>query len=381
MFTLVIEGWRAYPQSHSIIAQFHSLELLKRPDIRLRFVEAAQPPGGFLRVGAWKPAQGLLPAEAEAALAAIPAPQFGEAIDATLRLAFPVDFSPAEQGRTFAFAVAEGRRLHDYMIAGNLSLAQALEGGTTVITPSEFSRRNLIATGAQPSQVAVVPHGADPQIFHPVPEDERLSLRRARQIRDDEFVFLNVSALYRRKGTPFLLKAFAAISARYPEAVLLLKGIDAVYTSKAAVLEILESFPAHERDRIAKKIRYRGGSLPSPSMADLYRCADTFVSAYQLEGFNMPVLEAIACGLPVICTAGGPTDEFTQDEFAWRIDGRLEDDWLVPDVDHLVHLMEKSIHDRDWRTRTTVAGPAFVAQNHTWAKTTDKLLDVMRGSA
>src|SRR6478736_5447240 len=138
MLTLVVEGWRYYAQSHSIVNQFQCLELLKRGDVRLFHVEAPQPPPGFLKVGSWKAAKGLLPAASEQALAAIPEPPAGLVPDATFRLAFPFDFSPALHGRTFVFAVAEGKRLHQYMIAGKRPLPDALGDGVTVITPSGF---------------------------------------------------------------------------------------------------------------------------------------------------------------------------------------------------------------------------------------------------
>jgi hypothetical protein len=51
----------------------------------------------------------------------------------------------------------------------------------------------------------------------------------------------------------------------------------------------------------------------------LYTACNCFVLPYRGEGFGLPVLEAMACSLPVIVTAGGATDDFVSDEFAWRI--------------------------------------------------------------
>ena len=92
-------------------------------------------------------------------------------------------------------------------------------------------------------------------------------------------------------------------------------------------------------------------------MAALYRACDVLVHPYRGEGFAMPVLEAMACGLPAIVTAGGPTDEFLPDDAGWRIDARqvwfAEDridtletrgrPWLLePDRAHLVALLRQA---------------------------------------
>ena len=78
--------------------------------------------------------------------------------------------------------------------------------------------------------------------------------------------------------------------------------------------------------------------------------ADCYVSPYRAEGFNLPVLEAIACGTPVIVTEGGATDDFCPDGVAYRIPGeaRATDDlssgfagkYIEPDFDTLVGLMD-----------------------------------------
>ena len=384
MFTLVVEAWRSYAQSHSIVNQFQCLELLKRGDVRLFHAEAPHPPPGFLKVGSWKAARGLLPAASEAALAAIPEPPVGLVPDATFRVAIPYDFSPAPHGRTFVYAVAEGKRLNQYMVAGNRSLPEAVGADVTVITPSNFSRARLLASGVPAHRAVVVPHGVDTQIFRPSDDAGRMAQRRKRGFAADDFVFLNVGALYKWKGIPSLLRAFAAVAARHENARLVLKGIDSVYGSRAAVAAMMAELSAAERLATEGKISYRGGELSYSDLADLYRSADVLVSPYQLEGFNLPVLEAVACGLPVICTAGGPTDDFTRDGFAWRIDSDLVvldggSERLMPDPDHLVHLMEKALEDRSFRSRAMATGPAFAAENYAWDKVTDRLVDVLRG--
>jgi glycosyltransferase involved in cell wall biosynthesis len=382
VLTVAVEGWRSIAQSLSIVNQFQCLALLKRSDVRLFHRDAPQPPSGFLRVGSWRTARNLHEADVENALARIPAPPADARIDATYRIAFPFDLSRSARGRTFVFAVAEGKRLNSYMIAGGRPLRESLSDEVTLITPSNHSRERLIASGAAPPRVKLVPHGADPRVFHPVTDQDRQRLRASYGWATDEFVFLHVGALYEWKGTPILLKAFAAVAARNPRVRLILKGIDAVYASRASVANAMEGLGAGERAHVAKRVSYYGQTLSYEGLARLYQSADLLVSPYSLEGFNMPVLEAIACGLPVTCTQGGPTDDFVRDAFAWRIRSQWisvgTSERLLPDLDHLIHLMEKAIEDRDFRTRAAAAGPPFVEANYTWERVIERLIDVFK---
>ena len=113
------------------------------------------------------------------------------------------------------------------------------------------------------------------------------------------------------------------------------------------------------------------------------RAADCYVAPYFAEGFNMPVLECAACGTPVVCTAGGPTDEFTDPSSTWRIRSTpvgarlhagLIGDALKPDLEHLIELMRTAIGDRANARRMGAAAAAHVARSYTWDLVTDRLV-------
>ena len=117
-------------------------------------------------------------------------------------------------------------------------------------------------------------------------------------------------------------------------------------------------------------------------MALLYQAADIYVSPYRAEGFNIPVLEAMACGIAVICTAGGPTDDFVNEASCRKIQskklpftvGDEELSLLQPDVEHLIDLMISAIEDDSWRRRAADAGPLHVRTYYTWKIAVDMLV-------
>ncbi len=87
--------------------------------------------------------------------------------------------------------------------------------------------------------------------------------------------------------------------------------------------------------------------LTDDDVVRLYRSCDALAFPYRGEGFGLPMLEALACGLPVIATAGGAADAFLDDDVAYRIPARRvpltgvmrgeelagEGWWLEPDAD------------------------------------------------
>jgi glycosyltransferase involved in cell wall biosynthesis len=229
--------------------------------------------------------------------------------------------------------------------------------------------------------VLIVPHGVDIDTFHPMPS-LRSHIRSRVPVADSDFVFLSVGAMTGNKGMDLLLCAFAEVCRQFPHARLVLKGMDTLYKSKELFLKNLQTVSAQDQQRVMERIMYFGKSFPHGKMAMLYQAADAYVSPYRAEGFNMPVLEAAACGIPIICTRGGATDDFVTDAFARRIESeklssRYKDQELTrvePNVEHLIALMNSAIEDHSWRKQAAEAGPLHVRANYTWDRVVDMLV-------
>ncbi len=378
---LIIEGWRFLSQSYAIVNQFQLLEMQRRSHLSLYHREMPY-------LCDWQPLTGLLSPQQEQQLRSIPEPQPGQKADAVLRMHMPFDFSPAPAQKLGIFGLTEHGLVQQEMLQlmGVSSLQQVHENSESlIITSSAWSRLGFINSGAVPERVVVVPLGVDTEICQPLAEPDRKALRQAFGW-DDAFIFLNVSAMNNRKGICPLLKAFAAVIERYPQARLVLKGSESTYSSQSSIQhEIATILTDREAAQVIDRIAYIGDEYSFAQIAKLYQAADAYISPYLAEGFNLPVLEAIACGLPVICTAGGPTDDFTRSEFAWRIQSQKEtmningeDRWIFrPDLNHCIELMQQAIKQHKFRAIARQSGPAFVGEHYTWQRVVDRLLKVL----
>ncbi|MDY6936471.1 MAG: glycosyltransferase [Cyanobacteriota bacterium] len=380
--SIEIEGWRFVPHSFAIVNQFQLLEMRQRQELRLFHREMPY----FDRH--WKPQRGLLDANAERTLSQIPHPPPDCPVDAVLRVFMPYNLKPAKTGRTCVLATTEWGIVQKLML--NLMGVPAFwdahrDTDTIIITPSEWSRRGFLRSGADPARVVVVPHGVDTRTFYPLSPTERTALRQKYGI-DGCFAFLHISVMTWNKGIRGLLKAFAAVVERYPQARLILKGMEALRKSREFIVDDLKTVLTEaEAARVIPRIAYLGDNLSAVELAQLHQIADAYVAPYLAEGFNMPVLEAAACGLPIICTRGGPTDDFTRSDFALHIESKLEITeidgerrfYLHPHLEHTIALMCQAIEQPGFLDRARQASVRFVENGYTWRHVVDRLLGVM----
>lgn len=377
---IIVEGWRFLPHSYAIVNQFQLLEMLKYPNLEIFHKDIP-----FLDEN-WQPVAGLLDATAEAAIKNIPHPWASLKADATLRISVPYNFAPSNTKRTCLFATTEWGILHNenFRITGAASLREGHSNSDIIIiTPSHWSKTGFIRSGANPDRTIVIPCGIDPKIYKPLTKSEREALRK--QLGWDGFVFLNVGAGSPNKGIDLLLKAFSAVVESYPEARLVLKGEESIYESASPIAQNIDELTFDEAEKVLPRTAYIGETLPFAKMAQLYQAADAYVSLYLAEGFNLPALEAIACGLPVICTKGGPTDDFTTPDFAWHVESTFQEGTsndrqifrLMPDLEHSIALMKNIIEQPELCDRCREAGPKFVAAGFTWKHVTDQLKEVL----
>ncbi len=376
---LIVEGWRFLAHSYALVNQWQLLALLRRSDVSLKVRDLP------FYARRWQVQPGLFDEQSERALKSIDAATADERADVTLRISFPFDFSPSPSIATVVFGTAESQvilpdQLPNPEIYEQIRRRRAPKN-IKIVTPSRWSAEGFYKAGFEPKQVLIVPHGVDVETFYPMP-DLRDAVRSKIGIADSDFVFMSVGAMTGNKGVDLLFRAFAEVSRAFPRARLVLKGMDPLYKSKDLLFRNLNAVSESARQRVADRTIYFGESFSNEQQAQLYQAADVYVSPYRAEGFNLPVLEAAACGVPIICTRGGATDDFANGEFVRKIDSTrtsvLVKDaklWrLEPNLSHLISLMSDAIEDRSWRQVAVETGPAHVRARYTWDAVVDLLV-------
>lgn len=374
--TVLIEGWRGISHSYALVNQNQILALLPRAGIELRHRDL---PFYMARWNAADANAGFDPAD-QALIDGVP-PLGDRRADTIFRIAYPLRAYGGDAERVFAFCTREYVG-PPKLFRGPETAAPYSNRAFKLITPSQWSRAALVAAGYRPDDVIVVPHGVNPDIFRPLASEERARARRTLRLPPASFVFLNVGGMMHNKGVDKLLAAFAAVHGRFPEARLILKDSAPLYDihAKTRVAEFRRGQPALASERVMNAISFISQNLRQRELAVLYAACDAYISPYRAEGFNLPPLEAAACGTPMAVTAGGASDDYFDPRLGLQIASKP---WMHPqlglgrdpDLDSLVDCMTRMIDGR-FAPPPRETSAAIVHERHSWGRVADRLVEL-----
>lgn len=227
-----------------------------------------------------------------------------------------------------------------------VSQAEAAEhqSADRIVVASSFTKSTLLSNGVAAEKISVNPYGVDLNRF-------RLQDRKEQK----PFRFLFAGLISARKGIPQLLEAWGKLNLADAELVL------AGPMSHTAPSKWLGA---------SAGVRYVG-KVTNAALADLMSESDVFVFPSYFEGFALVLLEAMACGLPIITTTAtaGP-DLVTEGH----------DGWIIPpgDLDALVHVMRECSNQRDQVARMRTPARA-TAERFSWNAFGDRWAGILQG--
>lgn len=223
--------------------------------------------------------------------------------------------------------------------------------GAVPVAMSRFGERLLFEAGLDP---VYIPLSVDTSVMKPTPTIEvtgnKVTARELLGIPHDAFcvgmVAMNKGWARDRKGFNEALRAFGQFWKRHPNAVLYLHA-EKFGAAEGVNLEELAQHaqvPPHALVWV-DQYAYRLG-LPAEMMAATYTAMDVLLAPSHGEGFCVPLVEAQACGTPVIATDFSAQTELVG--AGWLIDGQPEWDpaqhasYVVPYITHIVDLLEEA---------------------------------------
>jgi glycosyltransferase involved in cell wall biosynthesis len=243
---------------------------------------------------------------------------------------------------------------------------RTLERAARIIAVSEATKRDLIELyGVEAERVAVIPHGVDGEVFHPSTREEVERIRRRYAI--DGPYLLSLGGLEPRKNLPNLVRAFA----RLPEddrPTLVLAGGSVEWNpeGREALQATLGELPSDVRDGVVLT-----GYVGEQDKVALLGGAEALVYPSLYEGFGLPVLEAMACGTPVVTSDVSALPEIAGDA-ALLVDPR--------DPEAIASAVTRILGDVDLRRDLAERGSSRAA-GFTWEKTARSTAGVLHEAA
>lgn len=167
-------------------------------------------------------------------------------------------------------------------------------------TPIVYSKFGLKMAHAANLDARYVPHGVDTTLLCP---GDRKAARETLGWPSDRFIFGMVAAnkgFPSRKAYPAHLEAFAHFAKKHPDALLYLHTVSGTEHGGVNLVELAQHLGIADRVLFPDQYAMALGGFPDAHMATLYNAMDALLSVSQGEGFGVPILEAQACGTPVI---------------------------------------------------------------------------------
>ena len=285
------------------------------------------------------------------------------------------DFTPPTEGHWVIFQPWEFGRVPESWVEPMSTLIDE------IWVPNRHVLKSFIASGIPAELVQLVPNGVDVKQFFP--NHEKTSGQNSKKFR-----FLFAGGGLWREGLDILLEAYRSAFSRRDDVVLIVKdfpqGLPGMDQGAQRLIRTTQNNPG------APEIIHYTEMLGLGQMPGFYKLCDCMVHPYRAEGPALQVLEAVACGIPVITTQGGATDDFCSPNQSYLIPARRIDytpsdvklaggaGWVLePDLKSLTVLLRKVYENRRAAKQKALAASEFVRFHFSWDKVAQKVMERM----
>ncbi|HEV3226963.1 MAG TPA: glycosyltransferase family 4 protein [Acidimicrobiales bacterium] len=221
-----------------------------------------------------------------------------------------------------------------------------------IITVSESSRTDIVKDhGVDPSVMHVVPVGVDPDLFRPIPGVSRIPGR----------LITTASADVTMKGLRYLLEAVAKLRTER----------DITLTVVGRPKEGGRSAETIERLGLTDVVSFVSG-VSDERIYEMYSESELAIVPSLYEGFSLPAIEAMSCGIPLLSTTGGALPEVVgcDNETAFLV--------APGDSEGLAARIRTALDDPELRAKVGAQGRQRVIDNWSWKHTALKTLEQYR---
>ncbi len=238
-----------------------------------------------------------------------------------------------------------------------------------VWTTSAWGKSVIAEHGLTHKRIEVVPEGFDPKVFH-------VGLRGQRKDHGKTFRFLTVGKWEVRKGQIELLRAYAQAFRGVKDVELVLM-CDNPFVPGFSVQSQIEELGLGK----TAPIKVMKPLATDVDMAATYAAADCFVLPTRAEGWGLPIMEAMACGTPVITTRYSAMTEYANDANAYLLNvermvpvydplffpqSGAAGEWAQISVDELAARMRQVYEQRDEAAALGLSAAQDMAEHWTW---------------
>lgn len=170
-------------------------------------------------------------------------------------------------------------------------VSYACKHANTIVATSEQTKQDIIRYfRVAENRVQVVYQNCDSRFFTSVSDEEKQDVQFRYKL--PALFILNVSSFYPRKNQATLIKAFAAMCNKTDHQLVLIGGNESERYKCERLVEQLQ---------LTKRVLFLS-NIPATDLPVIYKMASLFVYPSLFEGFGIPIVEAMACAVPVLCS-------------------------------------------------------------------------------